>query len=121
MPQFFLTVPHDAADEPTMDSMQQMDPAALETLVAAVDALNADLTSSGALVHAGGLMPPSTAVTVDASGELPVRARAPFVEAPAYVGGFWILDVPDEDTAVGWAERASAVLSSRIEVRAVQG
>ncbi|WNB86252.1 YciI family protein [Cellulomonas sp. ATA003] len=121
MPQYFLTVPHDSADEPTMDSMREMDPGALESLVAAVDALNAELTSSGALVHAGGLMPPSTAVTVDASGEIPVRTRAPFVEAPGYVGGFWILDVADEDAAVGWAERASAVLSSRIEVRALQG
>lgn len=120
MTQYFLTVPHDSAEEPTMESMQQTDPAAMEALVAEVDALNADLEAAGALVHAGGLMPPSTAVTVDASGEVPVRARAPFVEAPAYVGGFWILEVADEEAALAWAERASAVLGSRIEVRAVQ-
>ncbi|WP_309133609.1 YciI family protein [Cellulomonas sp.] len=120
MPQYFLTVPHDSAEEPTMESMAAADPAELEALVAAVNDLNADLEAAGALVHAGGLMPPSTAVTVDASGEVPVRTNAPFVEAPAYVGGFWILDVADEDAALSWAERASAVLGSRIEVRAVQ-
>ncbi len=120
MPQYFLTVPHDSAEEPTMESMQEMDPAAMEALVAAVDAFNADLQAAGALVLAGGLMPPSTAVTVDASGEVPVRTRAPFVAAPAYVGGFWVLEVADEDAAVSWAERASGVLRSRIEVRAVQ-
>lgn len=120
MTQYFLTVPHDTADEPTIASMQESDPAGLEAAIAAVDAFNSDLQSSGAFVHAGGLMPPSTAVTVDASGEAPVRTRAPFVEAPAYVGGFWIVDVADEDAAVAWAERASAALGTRIEVRAVQ-
>jgi hypothetical protein len=121
MPQYFLTVPHDSAEEPTMDSMQEADPAEFEALIAAVDGFNEDLKSSGAYVHAGGLMPPSTAVTVDATGEGTTRARTPFVDAPAYVGGFWILEVGDEDDAVRWAERASRVLGSRIEVRALQG
>ncbi|QGQ20711.1 hypothetical protein GC089_17870 [Cellulomonas sp. JZ18] len=121
MPQYFLTVPHDSADEPTMESMQQeMDPAELEALMAAVGAFNADLEASGALVAAGGLMPPSTAVTVDATGGTTTRTRGPFVEAAAYVGGFWVVEVADEDAAVAWAERASAVLGSRIEVRALQ-
>jgi hypothetical protein len=121
MPQYFLTVPHDSAEEPTMDSMAETDPAALSALVAAVDDFNQALKSSGAFVHAGGLMPPSTAVTVDATGATASRVRGPFVEAPAYVGGFWILQVGDEEEAVRWAERASGVLGSRIEVRALQG
>jgi hypothetical protein len=121
MPQYFLTVPHDTAEEPTMESMQELDPAGFEALIAAVDSFNEDLKKSGAFVHAGGLMPPSTAVTVDATGASAGRTRGPFVDAPAYVGGFWILDVGDEDEAVRWAERASGVLGSRIEVRALQG
>jgi hypothetical protein len=121
MSQYFLTVPHDSAEEPTMESMQQADPADFEALIAAVDRLNQDLKDAGALVHAGGLQPPSTAVTVDATGATASRVRGPFVEAPAYVGGFWILEVDDEDAAVRWAERASTVLQSRIEVRALQG
>ncbi|MFS0699046.1 YciI family protein [Cellulomonas sp. 179-A 4D5 NHS] len=121
MPQYFLTVPHDSAEEPTMQSMQDMDPAALAAVVAEMDAFNADLTSSGAFVVAGGLMPPSTAVTVDATGGTTARTAGPFVDAPAYVGGFWVIDVADEEAAVQWAERASKVLESRIEVRALQG
>nr|BFF18073.1 hypothetical protein GCM10025730_15940 [Promicromonospora thailandica] len=59
-------------------------------------------------------------MTVDATGEETTRTAGPFVEATQYLGGFWIIDVADEDAAVGWAERASAALRSRIEVRGLQ-
>ena len=42
--QFFLTVPHDSAEEPTMASM---DPAELEAALAAVEEFNSDYTSPG--------------------------------------------------------------------------
>lgn len=120
MPQHFLTVPHDSAEEPTMESMQDADPAELEAMMAAVEKFNTDLQEAGAFVTAGGLQPPSTAVTVDATGADTVRRPGPFVDAPAYVGGFWIIDCPDEGTALTWAEQASKALGSRIEVRALQ-
>jgi hypothetical protein len=120
MTQYFLTLPHVTADEPTMESMQDFDPAELEAVMAAVDRFNSDLTAAGAFVTAGGLQPPSTAITVDASGEQVVRVNGPFVEATEYVGGFWIIDAPDEAQALTWAEQASAALGSRIEVRALQ-
>ncbi|MGI5218054.1 YciI family protein [Nocardia sp. CA-290969] len=120
MPQYFLTLPHDTAEEPTMESMQDMDPAELEAMMAAVEKFNNDLVAADALVTAGGLHPPSTAVTVDATGDVPSHTRAPFVEATEYVGGFWIINADDESAAVAWAEQASAALGSRIEVRALQ-
>lgn len=120
MTQYFLTMPHDTADEPTMESMQDMDPAELEAIIAAVDGFNTALNESGAFVTAGGLMPPSTAITVDATAGEAKRIPGPFVDATQYVGGFWIVDVADEEAALGWAERASAALQSRIEVRALQ-
>lgn len=120
MPHFFLTIPHDTAEEPTMESMQEMDPAELEAVMAAVDAFNTALKESGAFVHAGGLYPPSTAITVDATGAEPKHVAGPFVDAPAYVGGFWIVEADDEKAAVVWAEQCSAALQTRIEVRAMQ-
>lgn len=117
MTHYFLTIPHDTADSPTMESM---DPAELEVLVAEVDAFNTALTETGAFVTAGGLMPPETAVTVDATGPSPVHHPGPFVEATEYVGGFWIVDAPDQAAALQWAERCSAAVQSRIEVRALQ-
>lgn len=120
MPQYFLTLPHDTAEEPTMASMADMDPADLEAMMAAVGELNDALVESGALVLAGGLHPPSTAVTVDATGPTPEHRPGPFVEATEYVGGFWVVEAPDQDAALAWAERCSAAVGSRIEVRALQ-
>ena len=117
MTQFFLTVPHDSADEPTMESM---DPAELEAALAAVEAFNTDLHKSGAFRFAGGLHPPSSAKTVDATGGEPVVVDGPFVEAPEYVGGFWVIEAADQDAAVQWATQASKALGGRIEVRAFQ-
>ena len=120
MTQYFLTMPHDSATEPTMESMQAFDPAELAAVMAAVDEFNTALKDSGAWLFAGGLNPPSTAKTVDAtSGETRVLDE-PFVEAPSYVGGFWVIEAADEAAAVEWATKASAALQGRIEVRALQ-
>jgi hypothetical protein len=115
--QFFLTVPHDSADEPTMASM---DAAELEAALAAVEEFNNELNKSGAFVFAGGLHPPSSAKTIDATGDKPVVADGPFVDAPEYVGGFWVIEVADQEAAVRWATQASKALGGRIEVRAFQ-
>jgi hypothetical protein len=117
MSQYLLSVPHDSDEEPTMESM---DPAELEAAMAATGAIIEDLKSTGAFVFAGGLMPPSSAITVDNTGESLSTVNAPFVEAPEYLGGFWVIDVPDEEVALGWAARASKALGGRIEVRAFQ-
>jgi hypothetical protein len=117
MTQFLLSVPHDSDEEPTMETM---DPAELEAAMAATGAIIEELQSTGAFVFAGGLMPPSSAITVDNTGGSQSTTNGPFVEAPQYLGGFWVIDVADQETAVDWAARASKALGGRIEVRAFQ-
>lgn len=117
MTQYLLSLPHDSAEEPTMATM---DPAELEAAMAAAGAFIEELMASGAFVFAGGLMPPSTATTVDHTGEELTTVSGPFVEAPEYLGGFWVIDVADEATAIEWAGKASKALASRVEVRALQ-
>jgi hypothetical protein len=117
MTQYLLSVPHDSDEEPTMATM---DPAELEAALAATGAIIEELTSTGALVFAGGLMPPSSAITVDNTGDSLSTVTAPFTEAPEYLGGFWVIEVADEQTALDWAARASKALGGRIEVRAFQ-
>ncbi len=120
MTQYLLSMPHDSEEEPTMESMQEMDPAELEKVIAAVNDFNSRLTDEGAWVFAGGLHPPSTATTVDNTGDAAVLTDGPFVEADEYLGGFWVIEVPDRDSAVDWAKLASKAVQSRIEVRALQ-
>ncbi len=117
MTQYLLSLPHDSADEPTMATM---DPAELEEVMAVAGAFIEELNSSGALIFAGGLMPPSSATTVDNTGDELGTVSGPFVEAPEYLGGLWVIEVPDEEAAVGWAAKASKALGGRIEVRAFQ-
>ncbi|WP_350348920.1 YciI family protein [Agromyces sp. G08B096] len=120
MTQYFLTVPHDSATEPTMESMKEFDPADFAEVIAAVDAFNTALKESGAFLFAGGLNPPSTAKTVDvSSGETQVLDE-PFAAAESYVGGFWVIEAADEAAAIEWATQASQALQCRIEVRALQ-
>lgn len=120
MTQYLLSLPHDSAEEPTMESMAREDPAALEALFEKVGAFNTALLESDALVAAGGLQPPATAITVDATGERPRRTAGPFVQADQYLGGFWLIQAADQEAALAWAEQASAATGSRIEVRALQ-
>ena len=117
MTQYLLSLPHDSAEEPTMATM---DPAELEAVMAVTSAFLEELASSGALVFAGGLHPPSTAVTVDNTGDDLTLVDGPFTQAPEYLGGMWVVEAPDRDAAMGWAAKASKALGARIEVRAFQ-
>ena len=117
MTQYLLSMPHDSAEEPTMATM---DPAELEAAMAAAGAFMEELTAAGAMVFAGGLYPPSTAVTVDGTGAEPALVGGPFTQAPEYLGGFWVVEAPDREAAVAWAAKASRALGARIEVRAFQ-
>jgi len=115
--QYLLSMPHDSAEEPTMATM---DPAELEATMAVALAFIEELQGSGALVFAGGLHPPSSAVTVDHTGEDLALEDGPYTQAPEYLGGLWVIEAPDRQAAVDWAAKASKALSSRIEVRAFQ-
>ena len=75
-------------------------------MIAAVERFNTALKDANAFVHAGGLHPPSTAVTVDSTGSEATRTPGPFVDATAYVGGFWIIDVSDQASALAWGNNA---------------
>lgn len=100
--------------------METMDPAELEQVFAAVGEFNNALVEQGAWVFAGGLNPPSTATTVDNTGETATLTKGPFTEAKEYLGGFWVIEASNEDEAIEWTKRASKALGSRVEVRALQ-
>lgn len=117
MTQYFLSLPHDSAAEPTM---ADMDPAELQAVFEQVDAFNTALQEQGAWVFAGGLHPPSTATTVDNTGDSPVLVDGPFVEATEYLGGFWVIEAENDEAAIVWTKQASRALQSRVEVRALQ-
>lgn len=114
MPEFMLSVHHDYSRplvEPGVD---------VEPMYAAVARFNEELQATGAWVFAGGLETPGTAQVVEvADGEL-VVTDGPVVPTGKALGGFWVIDVPDVEAAVTWAQRASVAVSGPIEVRPFQ-
>ena len=61
----------------------------------------------------------ATSVRVDRAGER-IITDGPFAETREYLGGYYILDLPDLDTAIDWAARCPGARAWRIEVRPVQ-
>lgn len=118
--QYLLSVQHRIT--PTGDyhlSIPEGVPA--DDLYTAVAALNADLATEGAWVFAGGLQPPSEATLVDASGGDVLIVDGPHAETREFLGGFWVIEVADHETALDWARRASAACRQEVHVRPFQG
>ena len=95
-------------------------PEVLEPVMRELNALNRDLKAAGAWVFSRGLHAPSTATVVRARGDEVLITDGPYVEGKEHVGGFWIVEAPDLDAALGWARRAARATTLPIEVRPFQ-
>jgi hypothetical protein len=83
-------------------------------------AFNDKLQAEGYWVFADGLEPATTATVVDGRGDQPVVTDGPYLETKEYIGGFWVIDVPDRDTAIRLAAEASKACRGKVEVRPFQ-
>jgi hypothetical protein len=61
----------------------------------------------------------ATSVQVTPSGAR-IVTDGPFAETREYLGGYYILDLPDLDAAIDWAARCPGARAGRVEVRPVQ-
>ena len=112
MTQYLLSIYQPDGDPPP--------PEFLEKVGRDLHVLNQEMKAAGAWVFSRGLHEASTATVVRArEGEL-VMTDGPYVEGKEHVGGFWIIDAPDLDAALGWAGRAARILGLPIEVRPFQ-
>ena len=96
------------------ESQEQMQQSFADT-----EAFNKKLQEQGYFVLGEGLEAPKTATIVDGMGEKPLFTDGPFAEAKEYMAGFWIIDVPDRDTALNLAAEASKACIGKVEVRAM--
>ncbi|MCG2800016.1 MAG: YciI family protein [Cellulomonas sp.] len=89
--------------------------------MAAIDVYNEQLQADGHWVFACGLGAPSTATVIDGRGEQAVVTEGAFQESQEYVSGFWILEAPGLDVALGLAAEGSKACNRRVEVRPLLG
>ena len=113
MTKYMLAV-HGTVDDPEFD-LEAMQP-----VFEAVDKVNNKMKEAGVWVFGGGLEPIDVSTTVDNTGDEPIVTDGPFAESKEWIGGFWILDVPDLDAALQWATEASKACAGKVEVRPFQ-
>ncbi|WP_194835376.1 YciI family protein [Nocardia sp. XZ_19_369] len=89
----------------------------IDEIMRDVDAVNADLRSSGAWVFAAGLHPPSTATVVRVKDDEALVTDGPYVEGKEHIGGFTVIQAADLDEALEWGRRLAAAITLPIEVR----
>ena len=68
-------------------------------------ALTAELMEAGVWVFGGGLDTDSLVGGVDLVDGKPVVLDGPYAETKEHLGGFFVVDVPDEATAQAWAAK----------------
>lgn len=91
-----------------------LDPAASIAIVEAHNGYGSALDDAGVDVFGAALDWPDTAATVRENG---IVTDGPFAEAREQIGGIYVIDVPDRDTALRWAKRVPASPSLTVEVR----
>ena len=92
----------------------------LKEIVGKHMALSAELREKGLLLGGDGLQGVDTATTVvtGADGAQSLH-DGPFAETREQLGGYYLIDVPDLDAALGWAKRMPVVPGGKVEVRPV--
>ncbi len=108
MAKYLLTVHHNY-DNPWFGDKS------VEEVYADVDAFNKSIEDIE--VFGGGLQHPNTAAVVTNRGGSVVTTDGPFIETKESVGGFWVIEVPDRETALEVAGRATTACAAPVEVR----
>lgn len=81
--------------------------------------LEDEMKASGAWFLSARLHGPDTATVVRMSGNDGdvVTTDGPFVESKEHIAGFYIIEAPDLDAALGWAAEVTVCIKRPIEVR----
>lgn len=107
------------ANEDAADFAARIDPAEAEEYWASWAGYVAALRDSGIMSAAAGLQPPATATTLRLRGGTTEVQDGPFADVKEHLGGVFLIDVPDLDTAMAWAARCPAAVRGSVEVRPV--
>jgi hypothetical protein len=93
------------------------DPKKREAYWAVWPAYTKALKDAGVFVGGAGLEPPGTATTLKFNGDKRQVQDGPFADTKEQLGGFFIINVPDLDTALDWAARCPRSPGRVYEVR----
>lgn len=88
-------------------------------MMEAMTGFNHQLIQAGVLLAAGQLAPPETSQRVFAKAGRIQTEDGPALPGDTQIGGYYLIDVPGEPEATGWAAQCPAAQFGAIEVRQV--
>lgn len=91
----------------------------MQNLMGAFMAYTKAMKEAGVMLAGDPLQPATTATTVRMRDGKTQVLDGPFAESREQLGGYYVIDTPDLDTALSWAARCPGVKYGAIEVRAV--
>jgi hypothetical protein len=92
---------------------------AMAQVMQSMMAYNQQLIQAGVLVAAGQLAPPETAQRVFAEKGRIKTKEGMALAGDTQIGGYYLIDVPGEPEATGWAAKCPAAQFGALEVRQV--
>ena len=111
MPQYILLLGVPAEDPRTEDERQSEMPKWFEYTEA--------LRSAGVMVAGEALEGTDAATSVRVRNGETLISDGPYAETKEYLGGFYVIDVPDLDAALEWAAKVPNAPYGTVEVRPI--
>lgn len=105
--------------ETAEDFSQRTDPAQSQQYWGGWNAFIGAMMQSGIVVNGDGLQGPHTATTVRIRDGKRIVQDGPFADSKEQLAGYFIIEVPDLDTAVEWAAKAPSAHGASVEIRPV--
>ena len=103
--------------ESAADFAKRNDPNEAPAYWGAWSAYAGAVAQSGIMVSGAGLQPPETATTVRIRDGKRTLHDGPYAEAKEMLAGFFVIEVPDLDTALEWAARSPSASCGAVEIR----
>ena len=88
-------------------------------VLAAYTAYCEAMVDAGVMKGGNRLRPTSATTTVRAEGGKTQVLDGPYAETKEQLGGYYLIDVPDLDAALKWAERCPGATHGAVEVRPI--
>jgi hypothetical protein len=92
-------------------------PEEMQVFMGRVIALEDEMEATGTFAFGGALHGPDASTVLRAGDGEVVMTDGPFVEAKEHIAGFYIINAPDLDAALGWARKVVDAIQHPIEVR----
>jgi len=109
--QYMLLIYTPAAGGPSLEQLQAEHPRWMQ--------YTQDLQDAGVMVAGDALQGTDTATAVRVRNDETLVTDGPFAETKELLGGYYLIDVPDLDTALAWAAKIPSVGYGSVEVRPI--